>query len=369
MEAVSGSRFFEEVILSAFPLSQWRSRRVCLATSGGADSVALLLAMTRLATRFGVSENLFVVTVDHGTRNGESTLDAQFVLDLCAELGTRGYLARVDAQELAYESKRLGSWESGARAVRYRLLQRLAKEHSARFLLTAHHQDDQVETLLFRIFRGSGLTGLRGISRCRALDEALVLVRPMLTLSREEILAYLSLHGQRYRTDSTNASSAYKRNRIRNELTPQLTSIFGATWRSALLRLASNACEIEEYLESEIHELEEKIARVRRQERAYARTLQRLHAPTPSTWTHEETARRIVLPLSPLDSTPEPLLRIYLRRVWRGKNWTLGAMGNREWRRLSEAILQRQTPHQTPGNVMLTYPDAEHVVITKAGDQ
>ncbi|MCF0234460.1 MAG: tRNA lysidine(34) synthetase TilS, partial [Thermoguttaceae bacterium] len=205
---------FEKSILKAFPFDKWRAYKVCLAVSGGADSVALLRAFAAISARAG-SHNIVVATVDHRSRGEESDADVAFVRDLAAARGIEFVLKTVDPAELTAEARRLGSWENAAREARYRLLFEAAKTVGARYLATAHNRDDNLETILFRLFRGSGFDGLRGVPGERPLDDALELVRPMLHISRVEILAYLARLAQSYRTDSSNASPKYARNRIR----------------------------------------------------------------------------------------------------------------------------------------------------------
>ncbi|MBR4975404.1 MAG: tRNA lysidine(34) synthetase TilS, partial [Thermoguttaceae bacterium] len=250
----STPRPFETALLAAFPLDAWRARRVCVAVSGGADSVALLRGLVRLpeiTNNPDLRRNFFVATVDHRSRGAESDGDVAFVEALAAELGVDFFRRTLDPTELEAEARRQGSWESAARELRYRALVDAAKAGSARFLATAHHRDDQLETLLFRLFRGAGFDGLRGVPAVRPLDESLVLIRPLLAVGRAEILAYLTRLNQPYRVDSSNASPRYARNRIRNELAPLLDSIFPGRWDAALLRLAELAAETETFFDAQ----------------------------------------------------------------------------------------------------------------------
>ncbi|MBQ9127214.1 MAG: tRNA lysidine(34) synthetase TilS, partial [Thermoguttaceae bacterium] len=258
----SSPRPFETALLAAFPLDAWRSRRVCVAVSGGADSVALLRGLVRLpeiTNNPDLRRNFFVATVDHRSRGAESDGDVAFVEALAAELGVDFFRRTLDPAELEAEARRQGSWESAARTLRYRALVDAAKAGSARYLATAHHRDDQLETLLFRLFRGAGFDGLRGVPAVRPLDEVLVLIRPLLAVGRAEILAYLAQLNHPYRVDSSNASPRYARNRIRNELAPLLESIFPGRWESALLRLSELAAETETFLDAQTAPLDAKI--------------------------------------------------------------------------------------------------------------
>lgn len=402
----SSPRPFETALLAAFPLDAWRRRRVCVAVSGGADSVALLRGLVRLpeiTNNPDLRRNFFVATVDHRSRGAESDGDVAFVESLAAELGVDFFRRTLDPGELEAEARRQGSWESAARTLRYRALVDAAKSGSARYLATAHHRDDQLETLLFRLFRGAGFDGLRGVPTVRPLDEALVLIRPLLAVGRAEILAYLAQLNQPYRVDSSNASPRYARNRIRNELAPLLESIFPGRWESALLRLSELAAETETFFDAQTAPLDAKIAAAKRRDALFARTLDALGVPDaspnaannanrPASPNVANNANRpvstdaanrsvssnsannandangasslnvVILPLEPLRAAPEPLVRRYFRKIWRDRNWPLAAMGADEWRRLAAAVrktpLDRRAEPQFPGDVRLTFPDS-----------
>jgi len=366
----SSPRPFETALLAAFPLDAWRARRVCVAVSGGADSVALLRGLVRLpeiTNNPDLRRNFFVATVDHRSRGAESDGDVAFVEALAAELGVDFFRRTLDPTELEAEARRQGSWESAARTLRYRALVDAAKNGGARFLATAHHRDDQLETLLFRLFRGAGFDGLRGVPAVRPLDEALVLIRPLLGVGRAEILAYLAQLNQPYRVDSSNASPRYARNRIRNELAPLLESIFPGRWESALLRLSELAAETETFFDAQTAPLDAEIAAAKRRDALFARTLDALGVPnvSPNNANNANNASSlnvVILPLEPLRAAPEPLVRRYFRQIWRDRNWPLAAMGADEWRRLAAAVRKTPLPSraepQFPGDVRLTFPDS-----------
>lgn len=379
----SPPRPFETALLAAFPLDAWRSRRVCVAVSGGADSVALLRGLVRLpeiTNNPDLRRNFFVATVNHRSRGAESDGDVAFVEALAAELGVDFFRRTLDPVELEAEARRQGSWESAARTLRYRALVDAAKNGGARFLATAHHRDDQLETLLFRLFRGAGFDGLRGVPTVRPLDEALVLIRPLLAVGRAEILAYLAQLNQPYRVDSSNASPRYARNRIRNELAPLLESIFPGRWESALLRLSELAAETETFFDAQTAPLDAKIAAAKLRDALFRRTLALLGVPAanavnppnaannaiaanpPNAANAANSPNVVILPLEPLRDAPEPLVRRYFRQIWRDQNWPLAAMGAAEWRRLTAAVRKTPLPNraepQFPGDVRLTFPDS-----------
>lgn len=205
--------------------------RVLLGVSGGADSVALLHVMSRLQAllRLRVS----VVHVDHQLR-AESADDARFV----EALGARFELpVTVIRRNVRQEAAAGLSPEDAARRVRYEAFQEVARRQSASRIALAHTADDQAETVLLRLLRGAGLTGLSAIPVSRPLGEAMV-IRPLLEIWREELLAYLTQHRLTFRTDVTNDDPAFVRNRIRRELLPMLERSYNPRIKVLLTQVA-----------------------------------------------------------------------------------------------------------------------------------
>jgi tRNA(Ile)-lysidine synthase len=202
---------------------------VLAAVSGGADSVALLHVLLELG--FAVE----VAHLDHGTRDGDSAGDAVFVRDMAAGLGVpchsecRGIEREADASPLSFEEY--------AREVRYAFLVRVAVERGCAAIATGHHADDQAETVLMRVLRGTTPRGLAGIPPVRE-DLGVRLIRPLLACTRERLEAYLAARGVAFRTDTTNTDTTYLRNRIRHDLLPQLGREYNPRVREALVRLA-----------------------------------------------------------------------------------------------------------------------------------
>ena len=200
------------------------------AVSGGADSVCLLAALMMLREKYGFT--VAAAHYNHKLRGNESDRDQQFVEQLCRDKGVTLYLGSADVAAFAGEN-RLGI-EEAARCLRYAFLSETAKKIGASRIVTAHTADDNAETVIFNLTRGTGLGGLGGIPPVR--DD---IIRPMLTVSREEVLSFLSGHALSFVEDSSNALEQYSRNRIRHrvipvlkELNPRLTdSISGAASR------------------------------------------------------------------------------------------------------------------------------------------
>jgi tRNA(Ile)-lysidine synthase len=187
-----------------------------VAVSGGADSVALLRALSEPPC----PAQLIVAHLNHQLRGKASDADAEFVATLCPQLPHR--IESIDIASLA--SDRGDNLEATARRVRYDFLTQVARENGATWVATGHTADDQAETVLHRLIRGAGIRGLRGIAAVRELAPGIRLVRPMLTVSRADVIEYLGEIGQPWREDASNRDLAFTRNRIRHELLPVLRS-------------------------------------------------------------------------------------------------------------------------------------------------
>ena len=214
--------------------------RICVAFSGGADSCALLFSAERYARQTGCA--LSAAHVHHAIRGGEADRDASFCRSFCEERGIPFVLLSVDAP--AYSKSQKISLETAAREERYRVLETYCKEHLVSHLLTAHHADDQLETVLQRILRGTDIQGLSGIRPSRPLrfgdNAGVTLVRPFLSLPKSVLLSLCREEGISFVTDSTNLETDTTRNRIRNELIPLLEQ-FNPDLRDALGRLSAAA--------------------------------------------------------------------------------------------------------------------------------
>jgi len=188
--------------------------RVLVALSGGADSVALLVLLRHVAP--GLRLTLEAAHLDHGLRQ-DSAADAAFVERLCARFNLPLTMERADVAELARQSK--GNLEEVARDVRRRFLLRVAKQRNCDRIAMGHHADDQAETFLLRLLRGSGSTGLAGMRTVNGK-----IVRPLLAFQRHELVAHLEQEGVPWQQDPSNSDTRFARNRIRHELIPLLES-------------------------------------------------------------------------------------------------------------------------------------------------
>ena len=191
-----------------------------VAFSGGADSGALLHMITSYAQRSGAK--VYAAHVNHGIRGEEADRDEEFCRKTADALGVRLFTLKADVPKLAREQKK--SIETAARDVRYAFFSQIMNEHGIKTLCVAHNADDNLETIIFNIARGAGLSGVSGIPQTRDCDGG-VIVRPLLSMSKAEILEYCEANGIEYVTDSTNTDTDYTRNRIRARILPELRAI------------------------------------------------------------------------------------------------------------------------------------------------
>ena len=191
-------------------------KRLMVAVSGGADSVALLRVLHTLEL------DIVALHCNFHLRGEESNRDQRFVEDLCHRLGIQLETIDFDVEKFRRDQPRPVSVEMACRQLRYDWFERMRVEHEASAIAVAHNADDNVETLLLNLMRGTGIAGLTGMA---VLSDNLIL-RPMLSVRRSEIESYLASLNQDYIVDSTNLENEYRRNRIRNRLIPVMTELF-----------------------------------------------------------------------------------------------------------------------------------------------
>jgi tRNA(Ile)-lysidine synthase len=190
--------------------------RLLVAISGGPDSTALLMACVSFAKLHSLEVG--AVHVNHNLRGAESGADEAFCAELCAKFGVEYY-----SHTLEFGAKD----EASLREARYAVIASVAIDHSYGFVATGHTIDDQAETLLFRLFRGTSPSGLTGIPASRNLTDGVRLIRPMLGVRRVGVIVFLDYNKQNYRIDSSNLGNDYNRNFIRNEVLPLISKRFG----------------------------------------------------------------------------------------------------------------------------------------------
>ncbi len=302
-----------------------KDQRVLVAVSGGADSVALLSGLWELQREFGLE--LRAAHLDHGLRGEDSAADAVWVENLCARMSVPSFMERQDVRALQAGTKH--TLEESARNARYAFLERAALAQHCTAIALGHTANDQAETILHHILRGTGIAGLRGIPNVREVSTELRFVRPMLGIRRADIEAWLNDRGQDYRQDATNSDPKFTRNRIRHELLPQLQTDFNPQVIPALLRLGQQAGEMQEVLEH-FAELQLQTALI------------------------EQTPHHVKLRCEALAEHPLAFRRVCFTVLWRMQNWPRKRMTFAHWNRLAELITQNHGSINLPAHLTAT---------------
>jgi tRNA(Ile)-lysidine synthase len=226
-----------------------RGRRILVAVSGGVDSVALAHALREISERWALE--LAIGHVNHGLRGADAEADQALVEALGVKLGLAALVERVapHAARCGGTSRDRPSLQEAARTLRYAALARMAGRVGAECIATAHHADDQAETLLLRLLRGTGPDGLAGIPE-RSPDGGIV--RPLLAATRAEIERFAAGRGLVWREDASNASPRYARNRLRRDWLPGLAQAFNPRLLRALAGLAEAQRRDSEWLEAAV---------------------------------------------------------------------------------------------------------------------
>ena len=271
-----------------------------VAVSGGPDSVALLRALVESGT--AGSEKLIVAHLNHQLRGAESDADESFVRGLYRELASRGLglELRVEHRDVRVCAQAEGAnLENMARRLRYQWLREVALQAGLRWVATGHTADDQAETVLHHLLRGTGMKGLRGIACCRELGPGVKLLRPLLSVRRSDVLAFLEQLGQAWRQDSSNLDPTYTRNRLRLHLLPELAQQYNPQIVGSLCRLAEQA--------EEAYVAEEEAARALLVRAEYPRG-----------------GRVLAFNRTALTAAPRLYLRAMWRLLWDREGWPVG---------------------------------------------
>ena len=202
--------------------------------SGGADSSALLLMLKMYSEQSGAK--IYAAHLNHGIRGEEADRDESFCKEFAKSLDIEFFSIKLDIPSMAKESGE--SIESAARNARYDFFNKIMLEKSIPILATAHNADDNLETVIFNLTRGAGLSGLCGIPYSRPTENGIV-IRPILSMEKKDIINFCKEHKINYVTDSTNADTEYTRNKIRNQIIPLLKEI-----NSGVIQNASRATEL-----------------------------------------------------------------------------------------------------------------------------
>jgi len=288
-----------------------------VAVSGGADSVALLRML------HACSQKLIVAHVNHQLRGDASDADAAFVEHLATSLGLHFRGISIDVAGVTQCEG--GNLEANARKLRYDWLLTVARESQANWIATGHTADDQIETVLHRLIRGTGLNGLAGIRAERTLADNITLVRPMLHLHHAELIDYLKSLPQAWREDATNTDLAFTRNRIRHELLPLMRSI-NPQVDGVLLSLSADAA-----------------IRHRDQRSAASRLLRKAELPLAG-------KLRVFDATLLKDCHADDVIEMF-RMVWESSGWPMDRMTRERWHELVELLGERSAV-TLPGEVL-----------------
>lgn len=222
------------------------NERVIVGVSGGADSLCLLFVLKELAAQMPFE--LTAVHVEHGIRGRESLEDALYTQEICRREKIDFRCVSVPVPDIAARDRT--GIEEAARKARYEAFEQIRRETGAHKTAVAHNKNDQAETMLFRMARGSGLKGAGGILPVRGH-----IIRPLLDCTREEIEAYLTERKIRWRTDSTNNLTEYTRNCLRLKILPELTENVNAKCVEHLAALGEEFRQIEDYMSAQAQKL------------------------------------------------------------------------------------------------------------------
>lgn len=300
---------------------------IVVGLSSGPDSVALthLLHQARKQVNTLQAAPLILAHFNHQLRGAESTADEDFCQSFAVKLGCVCEVGRSESPPSITSEEHL-------RQGRYDFLTRVASAYQARYLVLAHHRQDQIETVLFRLFRGSSLLGLKGIPATRSLAPFVTLVRPLLDVSKGEILEYLQENDLAYRTDPSNFQSNYRRNWIRNELLPQINR----QWQT---------------------DVGERIWGLAHQVQQHCQLLDRLTETDFQTLIANPSGL-VQIDLHHFAKLDAVLQRHLLARVWQSRRWSQQAMTAAHWQTLQQKLdplagLQMGQRWQAPGGIEL----------------
>lgn len=331
-----------EAILKLWPANRWSGTTGVIAVSGGPDSVALLRATQAIVAAKKVADNtrLVVAHFNHRLRAAESDRDEAFVVELAKQLGVACITDRrpLSPSETVSQTTELDvplknvpyrGNEAQWRNDRNRFFRQVAQDHGATWIATGATADDQIETSLHHLLRGSGPTGIAGVRFERTIAPGLVLIHPMIETWKHEVLNYLQSIHQPHRRDASNDLLHFTRNRVRHELIPYLEAFVGTPNLKKRLFVATQ-------LIREEHELIESLG---------------------NQWLNEHPLTRhddgFQVPLDALSKTHWPILQAAFVKLWHQLQWPLQDCTYRHWQK-AKALLQQATT--TPHPVQLQFP-------------
>lgn len=229
-----------------------RGDKIIVALSGGPDSVCMLHLLNSIKEEYGLK--LYAAHLNHQIRGIEAQKDALYAINLCDSMGINCFLNSIDVPKFCEENGY--SIEEGARYLRYKMFFDLKEKLGAQKIAIAHNKDDQGETLLMRIMRGTGLDGLKGIDYKRKDG----IIRPLLKIAKKDINEYCQKHGLEPRIDHTNFKDIYTRNKIRLNLMPYMEKEFNPNLKDALMNLSDIVKDDADYINKNASSVFENIA-------------------------------------------------------------------------------------------------------------
>src|SRR6056297_938013 len=323
-----------------WPVEHWRQVPTLVAVSGGADSVALLRAMVDRRAEGPGNAELHVAHFHHGIRGAAADGDVEFVQQLAAALQLPVTIGHIDEQAEMPDrrTQRLATDEATLRSGRYRSLGSLAHRLGARYVVTGHTSDDNVETLLHQLFRGTGPAGLAAMPWHRTLVEDVLLIRPLLRVPGETLRGALRELGQAWREDGSNSQSHYKRNWLRHELLPLIES----RYPGAASRIAATIEQQRRVLEVIEQQAQQWLQRCVGQD-----------------------GEAVTVRYQP---APAAVVMQALRQIRTDHDWPRGGMTESHWRQLQAAVASPFTPRfDLPGGIAAE-SNATHTRLWRAGD-
>jgi tRNA(Ile)-lysidine synthase len=297
-----------------------------VAVSGGPDSVALAWCCVQLVRQDRLRP-FTIAHLNHQLRGLDSDADEQFVRELPAVLAMPALHCVTERRDVAAEAQRCGvNLEAAARDVRYAWLAEVARRRDAAWVATGHSADDQAETVLHHLLRGSGLLGLSGMPEARPLAANVLLVRPLLAERRRDLEALLTAEKVPFRRDASNDDRRFTRNRIRLDLMPRLEQDYNPAVVDVLNRTAQLARDVQDELVRQAQLL-----------------LVEAEAP--------RAGSTIVLLRQPLERASRVQVREVFRLLWQREGWPMGDMTFDDWDRLAALAHGHAAGTDFPGGI------------------
>lgn len=305
--------------------------RWVVAVSGGSDSVGLLRVLLPVAHTLGLT--LSVAHLNHGARGSDSNLDAAFVADLAGVLEIPFDLGH-------WKPTRPGHFESDARAARHAFLVETARAREANVVALGHTQDDQAETVLHRIVRGTGIHGLAGIPALRVHDAGITLARPLLNVSRSALRKELRSLAQPFCEDASNADTTRTRARLRHDLLPRIAAEYNPKITKALVRLSRLAAGSARAVEQQLSDTERALA-----------------LPGDAVFLR-----------APLSAAPLFVRAELIRRAWRRAGWPEASMDANRWNRIARLVECEKPGRHDVGAGVIAVSDGRVFHLQKQAD-